>query len=172
MNTGSIVSARRTDQAENRLPARLVLLGHRNRARGRSVLDVPGAVERDRGVALLPELPHREVVEDPLLDLLEVVVVLVEDRPRARDVDGSAGLLPPGQRKEPLQVATGDPELRRDGRNLLQSRQLAVRLAAGLGRELRLLHLLAELGQLGAFLTLLAKLAPDRAQLLAQQVIA
>src|SRR5262249_10281644 len=157
---------------EDRLAPRLVLRRLRDGPRVRREPGIPGTVERDRCLPLLAQLPHRQVVEDPLLDLLEVVVVLVEDRPRLRDVDRPAGLLAPGNREQPVQVAPGDAELRRDRRDLLQPLQLPLRLPSRLGRQRRLLDPLAELRRLRASLTFLAQLGLDRSELLAEQVLA
>src|SRR4029078_2053674 len=43
---------------------------------------------QDRALARGVELAHGEVLEDAALDLLQAVVILVEDAPRLRDVDG------------------------------------------------------------------------------------
>ena len=68
-----LADARRADEAEDRLAARLAPAATSRR----------GAPARPAPLPLLAELPHREVLDDPILDLLEIVVVLVEDRPRA-----------------------------------------------------------------------------------------
>ena len=53
------------------------------------VLPTPGGPTKrqDRAPRVGLQLAHREVVEDPLLDLLDVVVVGVEDLARVRDVE-------------------------------------------------------------------------------------
>jgi len=51
---------------------------------------------QDRPLALLLELPHREVFEDAVLDRLKAVVVGVEDRARGRQVEIVLGWLAPG----------------------------------------------------------------------------
>ena len=56
-----------------------------------------------RDVALAPELAHREVLEDALLDLLEACVVGVEHS-RAAFTSRLVGLLAPGQGKQPVEV--------------------------------------------------------------------
>ena len=61
------------------------------------VLPTPGGPDEaeDRPFQLADEREHRDVVEDPLLHVLEAVVVLVEHGARARDVhDVVAALVP------------------------------------------------------------------------------
>ena len=53
--------------------------------------------EQDRAADLLGELAHRHVLEDPLLGLLEAVVVLVEDLLGVRQVEVVVGELAPRQ---------------------------------------------------------------------------
>ena len=50
------------------------------------------------------ELAHGDEVEDPLLDLFQVVVVLVEDQARALDVPVVGGGFLPGKVHDPLEV--------------------------------------------------------------------
>src|SRR5262249_37040456 len=98
--------------------------------------------------------------------------ILVEDGPRPRDVDGASGLLPPGECQEPVEPAPGDPELGRDGGDLLEPGQLSISLAARIGGQRGLLDPLLELRDLRTFAFLLAQLALDGAQLLAQEMLA
>ena len=126
----------------------------------------------DRPVRLGIERADGEVLEDPVLDLLEVVVVLVEHLPRVSDVEVVGGLLRPGQLNQPLEVAADDAVLRRGGRQPFEPRELAV---GGLARFLGQpggVEPLAQLVDLRLGLVLLAELALDRLQLLAQVVLA
>ncbi len=50
----------------------------------------------DRSLAIRLQLADREKLDDPLFDAIEIVVVLVEDSPRRRDVDGVVGRRLPG----------------------------------------------------------------------------
>jgi len=52
-------------------------------------------------------LAHGQVLEDPLLDLLEVVVIVVQDFLGPLDVDLGLRPLVPGQGHEPVQVGAG-----------------------------------------------------------------
>ena len=83
------------------------------------------AEDRARRVGL--ELSHREVLEDAVLDLLEVVVVLVEDLARVVDVEVVLGLGAPRQLDEPLEVGADDAVLGRRGRQLLEPRRARAR---------------------------------------------
>ena len=74
----------------------------------------------DRPWRLRVELADGQVLEDPVLDLLEVVVVLVEDLPGVGDVEVVLGLLRPGEVDEPLEVGADDAVLGGDRRQLLQ----------------------------------------------------
>ena len=121
---------------------------------------------------LLLQPPHREVLDDALLHLVQVVVVRVEDLARLLDVDLAAGGGVPGQRHDELQIRADDRRLRRRRGDALQARDLAVRLALRLGRQACLLDSLAQLAQLRVFRIKLAQLALDRLELLAQEVLA
>jgi hypothetical protein len=63
---------------------------------------------QDRILARRTDLLDREVLEDPLLDLLQPLVILVEDRPGGRDVDVVGRLLLPRHRHEPVDVRARD----------------------------------------------------------------
>jgi len=124
------------------------------------------------GAAVLAQLPHREVLDDALLDLVEVVMVVVEDRARLGHVDLAAGGRVPRQRDHQVEVGADDRRLGRRARDALEARDLAVGLALGLGRKPCLLDPLAKLAQLGLVAIELAQLALDGLQLLAQEVLA
>ena len=62
--------------------------GARDRLAERGLADAGRTDEaQDRRLALRRELAHREIFDDPPLDLVEIVMVLVEDAPRLDDVD-------------------------------------------------------------------------------------
>src|SRR5918999_6385077 len=88
-------------KAEDRLPRRSVA-GHARRLGGH------GSLVRTRMVgpafALLPELLDGQVFEDPLLDLLEIEVVLVQYLAGPVDVDVPTAHLVPGQARHPLEI--------------------------------------------------------------------
>jgi hypothetical protein len=57
---------------------------------------------------MLVELPHRQVFQDPLLHLLEIVVVLVQHLLGAAEIDGRPGHRLPGELEHPVDVGHGD----------------------------------------------------------------
>ena len=113
-----------------------------------------------------------QVLEDPVLDLLEVVVVGVEDLAGVLDVEVVVGLLRPRQLDQPLEVGADDAVLGGGGRQPLEPRELAVGGLAGLLGQPGRLDPLAQLVDLRLGLVPLAELALDRLQLLAQVVLA
>ena len=128
------------------------------------------AEDRSAGVGL--ELSHREELEDPVLDLLDVVVILVEHLARVLEVEVVLGRLVPRQRGDPLEIAAHHPVFRHRGLQALESRELAVGLLAHLLGKLGRVELLAQLGDLRLHLVGLAKLLLDGLELLAQEVLA
>ncbi len=118
------------------------------------------------------EYANGEVLEDPLLDLLEAEVVLVEDLRRFLDVVVVVGRDVPRQADEPVDVCPDDANLGRGGRDpahpvdFLEGPGLDLLGHAG---GLDLLTKLVDLGLLGV---LLAELALDGFQLLAEDVLA
>ena len=65
----------------------------------------------DRAADLVGQGPDREVLEDPLLDLLEAVVVLVEDLGGYLDIELVVGRDVPRQADEPVDVRPDDADL-------------------------------------------------------------
>ena len=122
---------------------------------------------------LVPQLRDGEVLDDPVLHLLEVEVVRVEHRARVLEVEVVLGERRPRQREDPLEVRADDAVLGRGRRQLLEPRELAVgRLAHLLGQLAERVEPLAQLGDLGLLRVALAELLLDRLQLLAQEVLA
>ncbi len=147
------------------------LTAHRTRDRlpERRLADAGRTDEaQDRAAQALLQFADGEVLDDPVLDLIEVVVVLVEDRPRLLDVDRVARLLAPRQLHEPVEVGADDAVLGRRLRHFRQPVELAVRGLADLLGHLRLVDLLAQFVGLGLLRIGLAQLFLNRAQLLAQ----
>ena len=67
----------------------------------------------DRPLHVLLELADGQVFEDPLLDLLEVVVVGVEDLAGPAEVEPVAARLAPGEDRQPVEVGPDDRVLGR-----------------------------------------------------------
>ena len=126
----------------------------------------------DRSRRLRVQLADGQVLEDPVLDLLEVIVVLVEDLASVADVEVVLGFLRPGEIDEPLEVGADHPVLGGDRRQLLEPAELPFGGLLRLLRQAGLLDPLAELVDLGLLLVALAELLLDRLELLAQEVLA
>ncbi len=86
-----------------------------------------GGVLSERGRAALGAVAHRHPFEDAVLHLGEAVVVLVEDRRGALDVDVLGGALAPGQVEQPVDPGAHHPHLRRGAGDLLEARHLLER---------------------------------------------
>ena len=127
---------------------------------------------QDRCLALGRELAHGQILDDPPLDLVEAVVVLIEDAPRLGDVDRRFLRQAPGQLDQPVEIAAHHAVLGGGFRHPLEPAQLLARLLLHLLWHLRLGDGLAELGDLGLALIALAELTADGRQLLAQQHLA
>ena len=108
----------------------------------------------------------------PVLDLLQIEVILVQDLARPADVDGAAAELVPRQARHPLEIRDDHAVLRRGRRETREPAQLALRLAPRLVGQPRLLDAAAELGLFAAALLLVPELLLDGSELLAQVVLA
>ncbi|MCA9682910.1 MAG: PAS domain-containing protein, partial [Myxococcales bacterium] len=127
---------------------------------------------QDRPLLRGVELEHGHVLEDPLLDLLEVVVVLVEDVADRADLELVLGGDRPGQIDQPLEVGPRDRVLGARRLHLLEPVELLEGDLLGLLRHLGVGDLLLELVGLGVLVVDLAELALDRLELLTQHVLA
>ena len=121
---------------------------------------------------LVPQLRNRQVLDDPVLDLLEVEVILVEHPPRVVEIEVVVRERAPRQADEPIDVRTDDAVLRGGGRKLLEPRQLTVDGLANVLRQLHLVEARAQLVDLGLLGVTFAELVLDRLQLLAQEELA
>ena len=124
-----------------------------------------------RAAERLSQAAHGKVLEDPILDLLQAVVVLIEDLGCGLDVQVVGRGLVPGQSDEPIHVCPDDADLGRCRRDpahavdFLESPGLYFLGHAGL------FDLLAQLVDLGLLRILFAELALNRLQLLAKDVL-
>ena len=157
----------------DRDPRVLALQRAGDRLAERRLADAGRADEaEDRARDVAAQLCDGEVFDDPVLDLLQVEVVLVEDLARVGEVEVVLGGLRPGQREDPVDVGANDAVLGRGGGEALEPGQLAVDgLPRVLGQAGRLdpLTQLADLCLLGVAL---AELLLDRLHLLAQEELA
>src|SRR5262249_53317397 len=120
---------------------------------------------------LVGALLHGEIFDDPLLDLLQAEVIVVENLLGKLEVLLDLGLLVPRDRQEPVEVVAHHSGFRRHRRHLPELLELVRRLLARLLRELGLLDLVFDLGQLVLAL-LVAELLLDRLHLLVKKKLA
>ncbi len=151
-------------------PHELPVHGARDRLAERRFSHPGGADEaEDRPLHVALQLPHREVLDDPFLDLVEVVVILVQDLPRLDEVQAILGGLRPRDVENPVQVRPDHLVFRRGRRHPLEAIHLTLRHAMGILRQRSIVDAPAQVRDLGSFL--LPKLLLDRLQLLPQVVL-
>jgi hypothetical protein len=122
----------------------------------------------DRSLQFSRELEHGDVLDDPLLDLLQAVVVLVENALHFLDVDIVVGRDAPGERDQPVDVVPHDGGFGRHEGHLLELVELLHGLVVHVLRHPRLLDLLGELLDLVRELVLVAQLLANRLELLVE----
>ncbi|MNK67791.1 hypothetical protein D3C87_871360 [compost metagenome] len=126
-----------------------------------------GALQAALPQAIVLELVDRQVLEDSLLDLGEVVMVLVQDLPGAGDVQVIRSRAVPGQVHDPVEVGPDDRMLGGAGRQALQPSEFALGFLEGLGRRGGLGQLLAQLRDFRLALVALPELLLNGLDLLA-----
>ncbi len=126
---------------------------------------------QDRAGQLVGALLDREVFDDPLLDLVETVMIIVENLLGKLEVLLDLGALGPRDRQEPVEVIAHHSGFRRHWRHLPQLLELVGGLLARLLRELGLLDLVLDLGEL-VLAFLVADLFLDRLHLLVEKILA
>ena len=120
---------------------------------------------------LLAQLRDREVLDDPVLHLVEVEVIAVEHPPRVVQVEVVLGRGVPRQGQDPLEVGADDAVLGRGRRQPLEPGELAGRRLQDVLGQREALEPLPQLGDLRLLRVALAELLLDRLQLLAQEVL-
>src|SRR5690606_5859260 len=118
----------------------------------------------DRARLLRVQLPDGEELDDPLLDLLQVVVIPVQAIPRPGEVDPVVVLNRPRQRDQPLEAAPEHVIVRRLRERPSQPLALAFRLCLRSRRNPARPDLAAQLLRLVALAR--AQLLLDHAELL------
>ena len=96
------------------------------------------------------ELAHRQVLDDPALDLVEPVVIFIEDAACLADIDRLLLRQIPRQLDQPVEIGAHHAVLGGRFRHALEPAQLATRLFLDILRHLGLGDRLAELGDLRA----------------------
>ena len=97
----------------------------------------------DRALHVALELAHRQIFEDALLDLLEVVMVRIQHLPGPGQVHIVRGLTAPGEFQHPLQIGPDDPVFRRGRGDLFQAAQLPLGLLEHIVGQVGGLHFFA-----------------------------
>ena len=126
---------------------------------------------QDRAGQLVGALLHGEILDDALLDLLQAVVIRVEGLLGLLEVLLDLRLLVPRDRQQPVEIVAHDRRLGGHRRHLAELLELVVRLVARFLRELGLLDLVFEFGEL-VLAVLVAQLLLDRLHLLVEVVLA
>ena len=122
-----------------------------------------------REATLGAQLPHGQVLGDPLLHVVEAGMLGVQDLARVLGIEQLLGALRPGHREQPVQVSPNDRRLGVRLPHAFQAGQLALGLLPDRLRHPRLGDLLAILLRHRAFV--FAELLADRVHLPAQEVL-
>ena len=155
--------------AADREPHELASHRARDRLAERRLADARRTDEaEDRAGQLLLELADREILDDAILDLVEIVVIFVENRARRFDVDVIGGLGVPRQRHEPIEVRANDAVLRARLRHFRETVELAIGGLLHVFGHRGGVDLRAQFVRLGLLRIDFAELFLNRAQLLAQ----
>ena len=120
-------------------------------------------------LALGPQLAHRDVLGDPVLDVLEARVVCVQDLARVVRIEALSRALAPRNRQEPVEVGPDHRGLARLA-HPLQSAELSLGLIAHLVRHPRFVDLAPIIVDDRSLV--LAELLADRLELLSEEVLA
>ncbi len=126
---------------------------------------------QDRAGQLVGAGLHRQILDDAFLDLLQAVMVVVEDGLREAEILLDLRLLVPRDRQQPVEIVAHDGRFRRHRRHLAELLELVGRLVARFLRQLGLLDLVLELGEL-VLAFLVAELLLDRLHLFVEVVFA
>ena len=141
----------------------------RNGLTQRSLADAGRTDEAEnRRLALRRQLPDRQIFDDPALDLLQTVVILIEDSPCLGNVDRLLLRQAPGQFDQPVEIASDHACLGGRLRHALIAANFLSRLAFRLGRHPGLGDGLVQLRDLLRLAVALPKLALNGRHLLAK----
>ena len=129
-----------------RLADKLTPRGLRDRTAKRRLTNTRRANEaQDRALQLIGARLHREIFDDPVLDLLKCIMVRIEDGLRRRDILLQLGLLAPGQAEENIQIVAHDSRFGRHRCHRLQLLDLGRRLGARVLGQLHAVDLVLKL---------------------------
>ena len=126
---------------------------------------------QDGAMQVLFELAHRQKFDDPLLDLLQAVMIVVQDPAGLVEIEAVAGGFLPRQVQNPLDIRPGNGVLRRRRGDPVETGQLLVHGLACLTGQLGGLGLFAQVVS-PAHSVVFPQLLADRLELLAQEKLA
>ena len=118
------------------------------------------------------EFENRKILEDAFLDFLQVVVIPAEDVLRAEDIHLFGREDIPWKRHQPVEIGSADRIFRSGRRHPRKTSQFAIRLLARFFGHSGRLHLLTQFFDFPLAVVGFSQLTLDRAQLLAQEVLA
>ncbi len=127
---------------------------------------------QDRPLQLARARLHREIFDDPILDLLEAVVIGIEHLLRLADVFLDLALLAPGQVEQHVQIIADDRRFGAHRLHALELLELGFGLFAGFLAELGLGDLFGQFGDFVARVVVAAQLVLDRLELFVEIVFA
>ena len=160
--------------AAQRLAHEFAPRGLGDRATERGLADARWADEaQDRPLQLVGARLHGQIFDDPVLDLFQREMILVEDVLRLLEVVLDLALLAPGQTQQHVEIVAHDRGFGRHGLHRLELLELRRGLGARFLAELGLGNLLGQFGEFVAFLAFaIAQFALDRLQLLVEIIFA
>ena len=145
----------------------------RNRLAQRSFADARRSDEaKDRPLHAGLQPAHRQVVQNAVLHLLQIVVIGVENLLRLRDIDLAARRLLPRQHRQPLDVVAGEAVIGGHRRHARQAAQFLQRFFLHVVGHAGGFDLLPQLFGIAGGFVLLAQFFLDGLHLLAQVVLA
>ena len=127
---------------------------------------------QDRPLQLGRARLHRQIFDDPLLDLFQPVVIGVQNRLRGTQILFHARFHAPRHAQQPVEIIAHHGRLGAHGRHGFQLFQLSLGLVAGLLGQLGVLDARLQLVEFGLAFLALAQLLLDRLHLLVQIVFA
>ena len=160
-------------QATQRDAGKLTAQSVRHALAERRLAD-PGRADeaQQRSFDILLQLDDRDEVEQPLLDLLQSEMLLVQDSLRRRQIDGVFAGLVPRQSENPIEIGSRDGVFRDHRRHLRKPLDFLERNLADFLGQRRLLDLLTEIVRLRRHRVSFAQLTLDGADLFAQEKVA
>ena len=128
---------------------------------------------QDRPLQLVGARLHRQIFDDPVLDLFERIVIGIEHALRGGDVLLELGLLAPRQAKQHVEIVADHRRLGAHRLHAAQLLELAQRFRLGFDRQLGLFDLLGQFGDFVGFAIIAAaQFGLNRLQLFVEVIFA